>query len=648
MKKIIFFLLILTITPNISAGIISERLLFMGEDTHIISIASGRPELPEKAPAVATVIDSNDIEKLGLRTLREVLSTVPGFYTPPSSEMPVLYMRGIKYGPLMLYDGVPLTTDSTKAVYPLEEELNLEYIKRIEIVRGPGSVLWGPDAFTGVINIVPKRGRDINGVSVKTILGTPFDERGVSVLFGNDWGNLDIMGFLSSYTKKGLLGKKTQEFMEGVFKLNYLNSLKLSFRFSNYRRPFVSNYYRKKDFKWLSRFDLPFNIIKLEYTKKFAHTSFKLKGTYSKWNITRKEGKFSWSYRNSIYYGELSINQDLFNEKGLLTAGLSIRRNFVKNALLSVKAYIPEYLLYLSSFEPFPSSSFKYVTIERDFDTTLISVFAQYVHRFKSAEIWVGGRYDDHSDYKSTFSYSLGANFYPSKHYTLKIIAGKAYRTPYATQFLKREIDPEKVTTFSAELSFKPFQNMSFDFVIFKNNIKDYINEDPFGGYSLPHSFSISGAEISWNWKTKYVRLWANYTFLGFKGGKERYKIFEKTVSTPNGEKNMYKYYKNNVDLGSKHMLSAGLTLNPDKTTFLSIKLTNWGKFYYKYLNSEKSFVTGRQLFLDVFFSKKLKNNLVLSVKCENLLGTRKKLPGRFGRYKENGTKLLFTLNYKF
>ena len=62
----------------------------------------------------------------------------------------------------MLYE-VITTSDVTKSLHPFDRELSLASVKRLEIVRGPGSVLWGPDAFAGIVNVVPMTGKDLDG-----------------------------------------------------------------------------------------------------------------------------------------------------------------------------------------------------------------------------------------------------------------------------------------------------------------------------------------------------------------------------------------------------------------------------------------------------------------------------------------------------
>lgn len=110
-----------------------------------------------KAPSVISVITAEDIAKQGLKTLEEVLQRVPGFFTSETGTRALISNRGILTNKfLLLIDGHSVNSIvkdgmSQQHIFPL-----LDNIERIEIVRGPGSTLWGSEAALGVINIISK------------------------------------------------------------------------------------------------------------------------------------------------------------------------------------------------------------------------------------------------------------------------------------------------------------------------------------------------------------------------------------------------------------------------------------------------------------------------------------------------------------
>jgi outer membrane receptor for ferrienterochelin and colicins len=118
-----------------------------------------------EAPASVSVITANDIETFGWRTLADVLKSVRGFHVtydrnysyvgvrafgrPTDYNNRVLVMVNGRRLNDSIYDGAYIGTD-----FPLD----LSAVERIEVVRGPGSALYGTSAFLAVINVITKRG----------------------------------------------------------------------------------------------------------------------------------------------------------------------------------------------------------------------------------------------------------------------------------------------------------------------------------------------------------------------------------------------------------------------------------------------------------------------------------------------------------
>lgn len=135
------------------AAAVAKLRLLAAEDP--ISVASMRVQSITSAPAIVSVVSSEDIHAMGARTVADVLKTIPGLET--SRDFQGFYrlgVRGIRSDPeiLLLYDGHRLTNlYDGRNLY----ELPVAGIKRIEVIRGPGAVLYGAGAFLAVINIVP-------------------------------------------------------------------------------------------------------------------------------------------------------------------------------------------------------------------------------------------------------------------------------------------------------------------------------------------------------------------------------------------------------------------------------------------------------------------------------------------------------------
>ncbi|GAO35942.1 ligand-gated channel [Sulfuricella sp. T08] len=178
-----------------------EDLALAYGDKSFVTIASGVRQPVARAPSVATVITAEDIEAIGAADQDEVLETVPGLHVARSGVgyNPIYTIRGIhtQYNPqvLMLVNGIPVTSAFTGARSQVWGGVPVENIARIEVIRGPGSALYGADAFSGVINIITKTAADINGTQIGVRAGS-FKSRDAWVQHGGTWGGFDVAAYL--------------------------------------------------------------------------------------------------------------------------------------------------------------------------------------------------------------------------------------------------------------------------------------------------------------------------------------------------------------------------------------------------------------------------------------------------------------------
>lgn len=195
-------LLLSQIPAAMAQGVQEEEDLALSfGDKSTISLVTGRQQSLRRAPAVASVITAADIAAMGATDLDEVLETVPGIHVSHSANnySPLFVIRGIysQLNPqtLLLQNGVPMTAlqqgnrGSFWGNYPVEN------IARIEVIRGPGSALYGADAYAGVINIISKSAADTPGTQVGARVGS-FGARDAWVQHGGHLGALEVAGYL--------------------------------------------------------------------------------------------------------------------------------------------------------------------------------------------------------------------------------------------------------------------------------------------------------------------------------------------------------------------------------------------------------------------------------------------------------------------
>ncbi len=145
-------------------------------DEDFVSIATGTKKAIHKAPSVATVITSDDIQAMGANTIHQVIETVTGIHTYPSNVNrmnPSYSIRGIHTTEnsqvLVLVNGVRTTYAFNGAKWNIFD-LGVNLIDRVEVIRGPGSAVYGADAYSGVINVITKGTENIfnNDTGIKT------------------------------------------------------------------------------------------------------------------------------------------------------------------------------------------------------------------------------------------------------------------------------------------------------------------------------------------------------------------------------------------------------------------------------------------------------------------------------------------------
>ncbi|MFZ6872347.1 TonB-dependent receptor plug domain-containing protein [Undibacterium sp. Di27W] len=178
-----------------------EDLKAVYGDKLTVSIATGSQKSLRLAPAVTSVITAADIRATGAIDLDQVLEAVAGIHVERfgSAYFPAYVVRGIvsDLNPqiLVLQNGVPLTILFQGNKSQLWGGYPLQHIARIEIIRGPGSALYGADAYSGVINIITKNAAETPGTEFGVSTGS-YATRDAWIQHGGKWGNLDVAAYL--------------------------------------------------------------------------------------------------------------------------------------------------------------------------------------------------------------------------------------------------------------------------------------------------------------------------------------------------------------------------------------------------------------------------------------------------------------------
>lgn len=169
-----------------------------------VSSATQLQEAAGSAPATVYVITSDEITRLGLRDLKDVLAIIPGV----DSIDPHFFLLGGQRGfvgsfanTLLLVNGREMNNLIAGETF-ISNQFRAGNIKQVEVVNGPGSALYGANALAGVINIITRTAAPFEGVEVSASAGS-FRTESADLIAGTTNGPLSIRGAISTYRTRG-------------------------------------------------------------------------------------------------------------------------------------------------------------------------------------------------------------------------------------------------------------------------------------------------------------------------------------------------------------------------------------------------------------------------------------------------------------
>jgi iron complex outermembrane receptor protein len=141
-----------------------------------ITTPSKEPESAFRSPVAITVITAEDIKRSGATSIPEALRLAPGVEVERiDSNRWSIGIRGfgtrLTRSVLVLIDGRTVYTTLFAGTYWEAQDTDMLDIDRIEVIRGPGTVIWGPNAVDGVINVITKNSKETQGLLVSAAGG---------------------------------------------------------------------------------------------------------------------------------------------------------------------------------------------------------------------------------------------------------------------------------------------------------------------------------------------------------------------------------------------------------------------------------------------------------------------------------------------
>jgi len=178
--------------PQDMSGLLNLSLQQLS-DIDVTSV-SKKSEKASQAAAAIYVITQEDIRRSGLQSVPELLRMVPGLQVAQTgSQNWAITSRGANgqfaNRLLVLIDGRTVYTPIFNGVWWDVQNVMLEDIDRIEVIRGPGATLWGANAVNGVINIITKSAKDTQGTLLTGATGN-HERASTAARYGGTSGDL--------------------------------------------------------------------------------------------------------------------------------------------------------------------------------------------------------------------------------------------------------------------------------------------------------------------------------------------------------------------------------------------------------------------------------------------------------------------------
>lgn len=496
------------------------------------------------APGVVTVFTSAELKNMGIRTVREALTFVPGFSTMQNDDEQILAMRGIfatsNQKILFLRNGHSLNEANLDIPF-MEYNISIENIKKIEIIRGPGASIYGNSAFAAVVNIITQ---DKESTLLKTTIGN----HGLFGLDGQISKKLsETSSFLGFFRYTNIQGEKSNPSINDPN--TYLTE-------SNYT---LNNYPRNYDAGFV--YTSEHINTSISFQKHHYQTYWSVDGYYTNTDsIIRHPGlmhksihfdldlKYELQRNVSLklqHYANISTltNSRLLNnldETTYLHGRLQVNEwNVLKSGVnyFSTWNYLPsgnliagiafEYRQYMDSWVMSNTMDSSRLTMHQSpfFPTgheNRGAVYLQGNHTFTPwFKVNTGVRFDLAEKYKTTFNPRVALIFYPANDINVKIIYTKAFQAPgYSYRVSNAEysgsieaLQPEIINTFQSSIRYDISSSVFCEVSAFYNRVNNLITRID-ANYSNYGKLASYGFEGEFHADLEKARLFINYALL--------------------------------------------------------------------------------------------------------------------------------------
>lgn len=505
MKTLSKLLLICTFTSSAITSADDFEGLFSLSLQELINLevttVSKRKESISEAPGVISVITAEDIKNYGATSLKDVLLRLPNFFIFDSSTFKAsgaMLRAGatqhLNNHVLYLINGSPLRESQNGG---LHTDINLlfpiDIIERIEVIRGPGSVLYGSNAYSGTVNLITKDSQEDFSGKISSQNGTnSFGAHSVSISSSyNEYINLQITAntlknsgdSYSAFDEDGNTGSQTTAQDGDSFFINLnIHDFSLTSLHNDIRTPAASG-----KFLWTNEADF---LIK----RQFYDLGYKTQLTQN-WllsaNIISNEkernvigpGTGSSLYESNGRVYTLEISGELTDEIKIISG---VVQDIVKGDLNLLGG---------------------------PYETQRQALYGQLDYQSnENLKITTGFQVNKAEDHDPDLSPRLAMVYKYADNWTLKAMHAKAFRSPYGSELFfdsvfllgDTQLKPETIQTNEVQAIYAD-DKIALNLTAYHSIAKDLIEREFVNGANVFTNDSgkvyYKGIEAEWNWQ---------------------------------------------------------------------------------------------------------------------------------------------------
>lgn len=512
------------IAQEIADSQLSESDFF--SDIPVVLTATRLKQSKKNSPVATTIIDREMIEASGFTEIADLMRLAPGMLVNYDSG----HIANVGYQFLfdryrvrfqVLVDGMSVYTPLFGEMPWTQLGITVDDIERIEVIRGPSSASYGPNAMTGVISIITKHAVLDKGMRFKANEGVNGRSEKFATI-GNSNGKFDYKLSLASRKDDGFKNRYDSKDMSianfrGDYQLTNSDNVTISANHSagNYQEDVVDY----------------LNPAIRDHTKKVRQSSFT-----TKWEHNYTDGDiFTLNYYLQTYddsnsyisneggiYGDVPLNESVKTDRNNLEISYSIVSdvyNIIIGALYRKdKTRSPEYLYQVN----------KNIITQQAFINSEL-------HLNKTNILNIGLLYDKNDTAETSISPRVSLNHHFNKNHTTRISYSESSRSPFILEEYTNRVVyvPDLDTSFTiwsdlSDLKAEKIKSIDIGYIgnlngnktnidvrIYKNKITDLIiqklGNPTGGGFIQGDAFNVTGFEATLSHRFKNTKLIFNY-----------------------------------------------------------------------------------------------------------------------------------------